>query len=247
MASLTNVGGDVLVGDKDFSDFSISGNFSASQVNVTSITENGNYGIRFSGALVAGGDSMDLILGYQVSVTNSPNLISAANLMFNGVVVGGAGLAEVVEQVYTNNNMFYGQMDVFATATTNQLSTSLPITPPQPFLNINKDVLVTAELPAFSSISTIDQTFTQVPEPSTLVLAAAGIAGIGRCCADAAADIRSQATGLKGFHVRLDPEDAFQNCLARGDAYPCVRTAGLPIIYEKNALGSGRLASTQSY
>ena len=150
LASLTNVGGDLLVGDKDFTDFSISGNFSASQVNVTSITENGNFGIRFSGALVAGGDSMDLILGYQVSVTNSPNLISAANLMFNGVVVGGTGLAEVVEQVYTNNNMFYGQMDVFATATTNQLSTSLAITPPQPFLNINKDVLITAELPGFS-------------------------------------------------------------------------------------------------
>src|SRR5260221_7675550 len=55
LASLTDVGGDVLVGDKDFSNFSISGNFSAGQVNVTSITENGNYGIRFSGALVSSG------------------------------------------------------------------------------------------------------------------------------------------------------------------------------------------------
>src|SRR6266478_6383836 len=36
LASLTNTGGDVVVGDKDFEDFSISGDFSASQINVTS-------------------------------------------------------------------------------------------------------------------------------------------------------------------------------------------------------------------
>ncbi len=177
MTNLVN-GGDILVGDKDFTDFTISGDFQASQVNITPIIENGDFGIRFSGALVAGGSAMDLILGYQVSVTNSPDLIADANLLFNGVVVGGPGLAEVVEQVYTNNNMFYGQMDVFATQTTNQLSASLPIVPPQPFLNINKDVLITASLPAFSSISTIDQTFTQVPEPSALVLVAAGFTGL---------------------------------------------------------------------
>jgi hypothetical protein len=111
-------------------------------------------------------------------VTNSPNLISVANLLFNGQVVGGTGLAEVVEQVFTNNNSFYGQMFVFASATTNQLSASLSIVPPQPFLTINKDVLITATLPAFSSISTIDQSFTQVPEPSTVALAAAGLTGL---------------------------------------------------------------------
>jgi hypothetical protein len=178
LASLTNVGGDVLVGDKDFQDFSISGSFSASQINVTSITINGNFGIRFSGAIVAGANPMDLILGYQVSVTNSPNLISQANLMFNGQVTFGTGLAEVVEQVFTNNNELAGQMFVFATATTNKLSDTLAIQPPQPFLTLSKDVLVDATLPAFSSISTIDQTFTQVPEPSVLALVAAGFTGL---------------------------------------------------------------------
>jgi hypothetical protein len=177
MASLTN-GGDVLAGDKDFSDFSISGSFSASQVNVTPIEEGGNFGIRFSGGLVSGGNPMDLVLAYQVSVTNSPDLISAANLLFNGQVVGGTGLAEVVEQVFTNNNAFYGQMFVFASQATNQLFASLPIVPPQQLLTINKDVLITATLPAFSSISTIDQTYTQVPEPSTMALAVAGLPGL---------------------------------------------------------------------
>ena len=177
LANLTN-GEDLIVGDKQFTDFSISGSFLAGQVNVTPIQENGDFGIRFSGPFVSGGEAEDMVLGYRVSVTNSPNLISAANLLFNGQVTFGTGLAEVVEQVFTNNNMFAGQLFVFATATTNKLSDSLAIVPPQPFLTLSKDVIVTATLPAFSSISTIDQTFTQVPEPSTLALAAAGLVGL---------------------------------------------------------------------
>src|SRR6266404_5614103 len=176
LASLTN-GGDLIVGDKEFSDFSISGDFQAGQINVTSITENGNFGIRFSGAIVSGSNPMDMILGYQVNVTNSPNLISQANLLFNGTVTG-TGLAQVVEQVFTNNNQLAGQMFVFASATTNKLSDSLAIQPPQPFLTVSKDVIVVATLPAFASISTIDQTFTQVPEPSALALVAAGFTGL---------------------------------------------------------------------
>src|SRR6266403_1249183 len=177
LASLTNAGGDVLVGDKDFQDFSISGDFSASQINVTSVTINGDFGIRFSGAIVSGANPMDMILGYKVAVTNSPNLISKANLLFNGTVTG-PGLAEVVEQVFTNNNEFAGQMSVYVTSTTNKFSDSLAIQPPQPFLTLSKDVIVTASLPAFASISTIDQTFTQVPEPSVLALVAAGFTGL---------------------------------------------------------------------
>jgi len=178
--NMTNlVGGQtIIVGDKAFTDFSVSGSYLPSQLTVTPIEENGNFGIRFGGALVASGNAMDAILGYQVSVTNSANLIADANLLFNGVIVNGTGLAEVVEQVFTNNDEFAGQMTVFATETTNQLFASLAITPPQPNLTINKDVLITATVPAFSSISTIDQTFTQVPEPSAVVLVVAGLSGL---------------------------------------------------------------------
>ena len=120
--SLTNLtnGQDIIVGDKEFTNFSISGDFLASQISVIPILENGNFGIRFSGPFVSGANPMDMILGYKVSVTNSPDLISAANLLFNGTVVGAA-LAEVVEQVFTNNNEFAGQLFVFASATTNKL------------------------------------------------------------------------------------------------------------------------------
>ena len=176
LADLTN-GQDIIVGDKEFSNFSISGDFLASQVSVIPISENGNFGIRFSGSFISGANPMDMILGYKVSVTNSPDLISAANLLFNGTVVG-AGLAEVTEQVFTNDNQFAGQIFVFATATTNKLFDSLAIQPPQPFLTLSKDVIVTASLPAFATISTIDQSFTQVPEPGALALVAAGFTGV---------------------------------------------------------------------
>ena len=176
LASLTN-GETLVVGDKAFTDFSISGDFLAGQVTVTPITVGGNFGIEFGGNFSTSNSALDMVLGYQVSVTNSANLISAANLSFNGMVTGGTGLAEVIEQVFTNGSI-YGQMSVFATATSSNLTTSLAINPPQPMLEINKDVLLTATVPAFSSITTIDQTFTQVPEPSALFLVAAGFSGL---------------------------------------------------------------------
>ena len=50
-------------------------------------------------------------------------------------------------------NTFYGQMSVFATQTSTVSSASLAIVPPQPLLTINKNVSLTATVPAFSSIS----------------------------------------------------------------------------------------------
>ena len=72
LANLTN-GEDLIVGDKQFTGFSISGDFLASQVSVIPISENGDFGIRFAGPFVSGADPMDMILGYRVSVTNSPD------------------------------------------------------------------------------------------------------------------------------------------------------------------------------
>jgi hypothetical protein len=178
MANLTN-DQTVIVGDKAFTDFTISGDFTASQIMVTPLTENGDFGIRFSGPIISFASGMDLQLTYKVSVTNSANLIADANLLFNGTVTG-TGVADVVEQVFTNNNEFAGQLRVFVVAPpeTSQLSASLAITPPQPFLVLSKDVTVDATLPSFASISTIDQTFTQVPEPSAIALVAAGFSGL---------------------------------------------------------------------
>ncbi len=177
--TLTNSSGSLLVGDKLFSNFAISG-YNAHSLKVQGIEEFGSdYGIQFSGPIIANNSSMEFTLTYQVNVTNSSMLISQANLSFNGVVVGGPGIAEVTEDVDTNTSYFYGQMNVYATQSSSNLTTSLGITPPQPQLNLDKDVFVyTVHLDAFSSISTINQSFAQVPEPSTIVLAVAGLSGL---------------------------------------------------------------------
>jgi hypothetical protein len=181
LTSLTN-GGDVLVGDKDFSNFFTSGDPYASNITVTGFIDgDGNYGLQFGGGFAANDNLMDFQIGYMVNVTNSANLIDGAALSFNGVVVGGGdGLAEVVEQVVTNMDMTnpYGQMSVYATPSSEVLSTNIAINPPQAYLNLEKDVLVDSfTITAYSSISTIDQSYMQIPEPSTIVLVGLGLFG----------------------------------------------------------------------
>jgi PEP-CTERM motif-containing protein len=185
LASLTNSGAFIVSGDKDFTGFSAINSLTIADnlITVTPIIAAGNFGIEISGPMSAGAGGADLVLTYEVSVTNSPNLISAANLAFNGVTVAGTGTTEVVENVYTNNSLTpYGTMTVYyinaGSSTSSQMFASLPITPPQPLLFINKDVQLTAVFPAYSSISEIYQTYTQVPEPSTFALAAAGLSGL---------------------------------------------------------------------
>jgi hypothetical protein len=185
LASLTNAGANIVSGDKDFTGFSVVNTLTISDslITVTPILAGGNFGIEISGPMSAGAGGADLVLTYEVSVTNSPNLISAANLAFNGITVNGTGTTEVVENVYTNNSLVaYGTMTVYyinsGSSTSSQMFASLPITPPQPLLYINKDVELTAVFPAYSSISEIYQTYTQVPEPSAFALAAAGLSGL---------------------------------------------------------------------
>jgi hypothetical protein len=179
LTTLTN-GGSILVGDKLFSNFAVSDDSAASNIFVQGIEEFGDdFGIQFQGGFVATDNSdMDVHLSYQVNVTNSTDLIAGANLSFNGVVVGGAGLAQVTETIDTNTDFPYGQMVVSTTQSMQQLTTNMVINPPQSQLNVDKDVINFAVHLAFSSISTINQSFEQVPEPSTVTLAVVGFTGL---------------------------------------------------------------------
>jgi hypothetical protein len=165
----------ILVGDKLFSDFGITG-YDASNIVVQGIIENGNdYGIQFQGGFSSSNGSMEVNLSYAVNVTNSNNLISGANLSFNGLVLGSNGVAEVTEAVYTNTSYLYGDMTVYASPSSNLLSTTMSINPPQSGLNIDKDIFTYAINLSDASISTINQSFVQVPEPSSIVLSLVGV------------------------------------------------------------------------
>jgi hypothetical protein len=168
----------ILVGDKLFSDFSLSG-YNPTNITVMGITQYGNdYGIEFQGGFFSMHGSMDVTLSYQVNVTNSANLISGANLSFNGFEFGSNGVAEVTETVETNQTYPYGEMTVYASPGSNVLATTLAINPPQPQLNLSKDIFTYAIDLSFASISQIDQSYMQVPEPSTMALAVAAFTGL---------------------------------------------------------------------
>ena len=124
--------------------------------------------------LATASNSLDMILNYRVSVTNGSPLISDLHLLFNGTTIGD-GLAETIEQVSNGNLVFLGQLQAFSEATTNQLQDSINLFPPDDTLNISKDVLLSSLCDGVASISTIDQTYSRVPEPSTLALCTLGL------------------------------------------------------------------------
>ncbi len=180
LSSLTNKQA-IVVEDLVFSDFSISGSFNAGEINIDYPFHdaNGN-GIEITGPISALSTdnlpvTLDMIIGYTVTVTNGGPPISDIHLHINGAEV--SGLAEAVESYSSSSLTFLGQLQTFAEATTNHLDDSANLFPDQSDLNITKDVLVEATCDGFASISVIDQTYSQVPEPSTLALCTLGFVG----------------------------------------------------------------------
>jgi hypothetical protein len=181
LSSLTN-GQAIVVGSLVFSDFSISGSFNAGDINIDYPFQDSNgKGIEITGPLSALSTdnlpvTVDMILNYSVTVTNGGPAISDIHLHINGAEL--SGLAEAVESYSSSSLTFLGQLQAFAEATTNHLDDSMNLSPDATQLNITKDVLLEATCDGFASISVIDQTYSQVPEPSALALCTLGLVGI---------------------------------------------------------------------
>lgn len=185
----------ILVGDKLFNNFTFVQSDStgttnsflpASAIMLSPLGGMVGFGLQFSAPFfTAGGINKDFLIGYDVTVTNAPMLIHDIHLDYNGVFTGN-GYSTVTETALDPANNVLGQ--VFVANPPGPLSTNFDLSTPQPTLHIKKDILLVGNItgshgqqtPSTAFISFIDQQFSQVaiPEPSSMMLVATGLAGL---------------------------------------------------------------------
>ena len=180
----------VQVGDKVFGDFSWvpSGTYTsdvdlvAANVNVRAVVNPNDIGFRleFQLPLTAGDqDNKDVAFEYTAAVTNSSNLISDIHLSVNGGDIGDGFWA--VSETTDAGGFGYqtiGYLDANSFGPTDSV-TNLDYAVAK--LWITKDLTAMGASDGSDNshwISSIDQTFSQVPEPSTALLAGLGLLGV---------------------------------------------------------------------
>jgi hypothetical protein len=182
-------GGTVVAGDKTFSNFSYlaTGDMPAAvNVNVVPIIDDlGNYGVRFQGAFidttgVAGGS--DALITYTVTAA-SGMLISGARMEGNPARLGPFGSISAVDTFLPLTQIPPYRLRIFDDQNLGiQMVDTTAFTPTQS-LNVQKDILGLAKMnpsdpnqPSTVTMSFVDQTYIQIPEPAAcLLLATAGI------------------------------------------------------------------------
>ena len=182
----------VQIGDKHFADFdfqysdtdgNIGNDLTPTALTLTALSNQIGFGISFTGPMAALGNVIkDIVVRFSIAVTNSSQLISDIHLDYNGTV-HGSGFSTVTETIFTGGfgaNQI-SQIDVFNLGSTNLLATAANLPSPQPKVYVEKDIVYGGgdfgnTNSAFISI--IDQTFSQVPEPSTILLSVTGLVSL---------------------------------------------------------------------
>ncbi len=180
----------VQVGDKLFSNFSFqytdtdmnNGNdLGPSALVLSALSNQLGFGIGIQLPLIATGSTIkDIVLRFSTTVLDPNELISGVDLDFTSAV-SGHGIASVAESIFTNG---------FGAGLIDTLKVQNPGTPtvyedsaffavPQHEIWIEKDISVDANgicsSTDWASISLIDQTISQIPEPSTIALSVIGL------------------------------------------------------------------------
>jgi hypothetical protein len=168
----------ITVGDKRFSNFEYSavGDMpDADRINVTRIQDDlGNLGIRFTGPFIdlVGNGGSDATILYRVEALNQGQLITDVHLEGNPNVLGDGGSASVTEKFGSQ------QIDIYEDFGNLKLVDWADLPAPVRFLDVEKDILLFGQTGS-ATISIIDQTFSQVPEPTAIFLALVGMTIIG--------------------------------------------------------------------
>jgi hypothetical protein len=173
-------GQSLTVGGLTLSDFAVTVNGSLdpnlADYKVLSLSD----GFRIAGGFAAvDAEQGDMLLSYEVSAGTS-NPVDDIRLAFNGMAAGAHSGANVMETL-TSNGTSIGSASVFAVSGgMNQLvstATFAPLMSGDTF-TVDKDILVKAGNGGMATISFIDQEFSVVPEPGSLVLLGCGLAGL---------------------------------------------------------------------
>ena len=181
--------GSVVSGDKLFDNFKLTitpitaGFYVAdpAAIDVQAKTFGPDYGIQFAGPMFASsGAAVALLLEFDATVTDSTKYLHDIGLAFNGVATGSQGVTSVTETIFLpNTNTAVAQAYVAAPAPlSDHIVFSSPAPAPLQKVHVVKDIKLIAGPDGIASISFIRQSFSQVPEPGSLLMLATGVAGL---------------------------------------------------------------------
>jgi hypothetical protein len=180
LADLSANQGSLTIGDKTFSNFSFSEtgltNFDPTKITVTASVSNGVYYLTWDGnmSLVtsngSGAASADLLLRY--NVTAAAGQIDAIDAFYTGSAQPTGGAFIAIDETARDRN---GTVVGFTHLEGTQKSDNFPITPPQNFLAVTKDISFGIANGGFVTVSEIGQSFHQIPETGTVGLLVIGL------------------------------------------------------------------------
>jgi hypothetical protein len=192
LGTIIDNGLSVQVGDKLFSDFVFTYNdtdgnpltdLTRSNVTIIALQNDFGIGMSFTQPLIALGlVYKDITLKYSATVTDPNFAISDLHLSITGSANNG-GVGSVAEDAFLGGwgATNVGHLQADTTNPPTNLTATTYFVPPVPYgtkLWIQKDVIVAGSGPSsYATISIVDQTFSQIPEPSTVLLVGVGLLG----------------------------------------------------------------------
>ena len=178
LSTLIETDGTITSGDKEFSKFgyAATGDMpSSDRVNVVTIEDtDGNYGLRFQGGFVdlPGDGASDALIYYDVRVTDQERAISKAHLAAN--IVSSDGSSGSITETFLP---IFDLTDEIVRIPTddNRLNDWIMFPETVQEMQVQKNILFIAAEDGQVDMSFVDQTFTQVPEPSSIAFILCGV------------------------------------------------------------------------